>query len=709
MVLAKIKELIFGLLGFFGVLGFISSVFFIPTKGTFQFNTNWFSPFFLIISAFAFSLFLWLRSRESTVNSDAKVKQKSRFLFLGILILQILVVFMFKIPVGSDDLRVKTQAYALMNNNLIPWTDYFTKFPNNVNTSIVYSWILKGLSILFPGKLDVAVPILLILLLDGALFLLLTVIEKKKGVKSGLIFLMISFPLLPLYMMMLSFYTDGLVVSFAIYAIFFFHKYTDFSEENLRWFFFAIACIFLAIGFFIKPNIVLMLIALVVASLLSFRRGDLTKGNLQEALIRILIIAAVVFVEVVSSASIQKSYRFTKNPEVQQSSIEFVLMGIKPGTDGQLDANDMGDAAQFTNIKSLAKRQKAEEKVISERIDQMGPTGLIEHFWRKFNFVFGRGTMDADSSGLQATHPWVQSRLSVFMFLWDNVTQVSYIIVMLGLAIFGLTEIKRKSSFVNLFVSLSCLGVILFHTFIWEAESRYAFIVLPFMLFLSAQGLARLFELLDDHASGISFGVRRNICGTLLVALGIVAIATSYPLLSIQYSSKIHAAQEPGLTFNQPTPFEIKAHGKAYQTFKASRDFNQVSLYAQELLTEGVSTSIIDLSSQRTIHADNKNISNDGWRNFLSIPIQGHAGKYSIRINNNTNRALKIFSVNYSPDYPLSSGSLKGSNQKGYYLAFDAGTNTGQKSLLKPYQLLLLTLLVLAYCWLAISRVRKME
>lgn len=674
------------LLVFFATLFVIAAVFFIPTTNVFEFNTHWFSPALLLLAVVAMVIFL----RYLYVHVKWNTKLADATIFLVIVTIQIVISRLMFVGLTSDDLRVKAQAFSLAGGSH-SWDDYFYMFPNNVNVSIVYSWCIRLFRFFFSAHVDRYVALFLFILADAAIFLGYRSVKMLSPYKkTGTLFLLLAACFLPFYTYPLNFYTDPLMFFFPVLSFYLFLKSRNSTTRVKRVLFFLGTIVALCVGYFIKSNVVVIIFALVLA--LTFGYFDSKKASkVWPKLFIRLGIVVVMFIGILGVSSfVQKANNFENIPQKEIPSTAWIYMSLNPETDGQTN----GDLYQFQNIKSMAERKVQIRRAIKKRVKMLGPAGLINHFWRKLTYMFSRGVMDSDEPGLQGfSHNIIFKRIQHVMFWLANFTQVVYVLTLVGFLAFA---IYLRSSRVlkghTAFATLSILGIMSFHVLFWESEARYAFIILMFLIMLGSIGLSALFE--DKQINRNSFINKKGIKEVEaigVIALALVAFATTEPLTKVEINQEMPVAQQTGLTYALRKPFIIHAGRVAQQTFSANGKFSKVYLNSELFKTNKLRVSIFDRSRKKI--TDMKVLPSNDTKTI--VEIKGHPGVYDIQIKNLTNTSIDLWGVNYSPYYALTPESLKNGSQEGYYLAFKAFSE--RKQLLLSTRLLsFITFLCLA-------------
>lgn len=669
-----------GILSFFSLLFFLTSLFFIQKDNVFVVNSNWFSPAMLLLMAitmFTLLHFIYVHLEEKAKLIDATI-------FSLIILAQIITAKFLSIGLTTDNLRVKSQAFSLANNNY-NWSNYFYFFPNNVNASIIYSWIIRFFKIISYKHADQLTTLLLFFLADAAIFIGYKIVKMLSNHRNaGTVFLLLTACFLPFYFYPLNFYTDSLMFFFPILSFYSFLKSIRPSSQVNQLIFFSVATVSLGIGCLIKTNVAIIFFAFILTSILTCLNSQKRVNRWQYLSIRLGIITIVLVSIFFLNSSMKRANGFENNLQREIPSTAWIYMSLNPNSDGQTNT----DLYQFGNIKSMTERKIQVRHGIKERIMDLGPSGLINHFWRKFLFMFSTGVMNSDDGGLQALpHNKISEHLSQIVFLLANVTQVAYILILFGFSSFSIhLKCKHVLCDKTMFATLSILGIMTFHVLFWESEGRYAFIILMFLIILGAIGLSDIFEEQKKHAlKGIENNKKIKVL--IIGVIALVAISTSQPLTRVQINEEIPVAQQVGFPYALKTPLFVKAGRTTRQEFYSHNTFSKISLDSNILQSKKIKVYIFDDLDKKNIYV--KSPKSDGVKTI--IPIAGHAGRYEIKIKNVSKDKIAIWDVNYSPDYSLAPDGLQSKNQRGYYLPFKAFYE--KKEILLSKQLLWLIML----------------
>ncbi|WP_421017338.1 glycosyltransferase family protein [Furfurilactobacillus cerevisiae] len=570
------------------------------------------------------------------------------------------------IPITTDDLRVKAQAYLLAFGDK-KWPEYFHMFPNNVNVTIVYSWLIRIFQKISPHHVNDLIVIFLFLLMDIAIlssYRCIVLLTHRGSV--GTLFLLVMIFFLPVYLYAFFFYTDPLMVVFPAIAFYFLLKSKLTKQTHTKWTMFVLSVISLGVGYVLKPNVVIIVVALIVFCFVSFFEDGSSAKKMLTLSIQIFILLFVFAGFKFSSNAMQSANGFNRSVQKEVPSSAFIYMSLDPNSSGQIT----GDLFKYQNIRSVREKKVSSNKDIKKRLNTLGVDGITNHWWKKLVHTFGSGVMGSDLPSLSAIgHVRVASHLHQILFWLANLNQVVYIIILFGIVFFAVSEFASPTDIgkKSLFAALSILGIISFHVLIWEAESRYSFIVMFFMIILGTIGLSKSFEKYD--AVKLKALKAKTFCALSVCAIALVGFSTSQPLTKINNTESVITALQSGLSSSQDKQYVLSPKQTVEQRFSATNYFSTVSISSEVFNDPRVRVQIIDEEKHTSVTVKSNQFNSAS----SSVPINGHPGHFRIRITNMTNKTIKMSGLNYTPHFKASSGTnLEDDLHPGHSVPFNA-------------------------------------
>ncbi|QFR65627.1 hypothetical protein LROSRS0_0969 [Furfurilactobacillus rossiae] len=637
-------------------------------------------------------MFIILKSLYSLLITHLNViKYVNLFLFAMIFLVQGFVSKYLTVALTTDDLRIKSQAFSLAAGSKI-WDSYFYQFPNNVNVTVVYSWLIRLFQSFHVQHVSLMIVLTLFLMTDLAIFVTYKSVKLVANKEiSGTFFLIFIAGFFPIYTYALNFYTDPLVILFPALGFYWLLKQEKTDKIWSKSIYFVLAVFSLCVGYLIKPNVIIIILALIIAIFINFfqtRRSWIL--NLSQLGLVLLICTGFVLL----SNQIKSVNQFHNNSQEQVPSSAFIYMALNPTTDGQISS----EMYKFQNIKSVSKRDEKINVAIQKRLVKMNGGGILAHFWRKFVFTFSRGVVDGDGPNLQSVHHTKISRnLKQFAFWGTNLTQVLYVITLVGMFFFASNPKRLHESWTTLIAVLSILGVIAFHTVLWEAEARYAFLILLFILTLGSVGIVEVFAKMNANNNSL-FNYHRSFFNTVICAVALVGFTTSWSLTNNKITNQNVVAQQSGIAYGLKQTFLLKGGQNATQNFTATNSFSMFKIPMQIFSNKKIKVFLVDKTQNSYVEMQQNIINGNVINN-----VNGHAGRYQIKILNSGKQTVRVDSLNFSPHYSLSSGGyLNNGHQIGFYLPFSSYSES-EYTLIQPWILSIITILGLLIALIQIN------
>lgn len=392
---------------------------------------------------------------------------------------------------------------------------YFTYYPNNVFLVYLFSFILKVNSAIgvFPENNGIfAIIALQCMLFAATAYLVYSVcyeLTKKKS--ASLLAFIVFFLLVGLSPWVMIPYSDAMGLIFPI-LIFRIYQLSCVAKGRVMpvalW---CINALVAFIGFKIKPQLVIMFIALIIVEVLRtvfIRRKNLKV--LKKGLINI-VACLLVFVIAIAAFSIfsatQSAIGLYKEDEI--GFPHFLMMGLNRETDGVYLYDDVLFSLSF---ETKAERDRENIRVAFERIREMGFFGLIDHTVRKSLVNFGDGSFAWGVEGYffkeilpepnGSVAPWLRS----FYYedgenyrLFEDSMQAIWLAVLMfsGTVALYIVRNKGKKGLEASVLTLSLIGLSLFET-LFEARARYLLTYAPIFIICAIIGLFTLIKIINE-------------------------------------------------------------------------------------------------------------------------------------------------------------------------------------------------------------------
>lgn len=401
-------------------------------------------------------------------------------------------------------------------------TAYFSNHPNNLLLVWIYLTVLRFMG-LFGIDSVLALVVFQCLLSSLAAFIFYSILSDMTGdpVTSylGLLLYEVWIVLSPWFIIT---YSDEVGIIFPLLILRLYQKMDTERSGTVRLIFLCgMLSVLAAAGYFIKPQIVISFIAVVLLYISDIKMKTLKTRAVfliscaAFTLIFALIIKAVIIPSIGIKTDSSRSFGMT----------HYFMMGLNEKTDGVYSDED----TLFTDsFDSPEEKRRADMKLAEERIDTYGPWGLIDHSKRKTLVNYSDGLFawgvdgrffDGRTSEDFGSFPRTGMTDLIWSFImpdgadhgkYSSFMQMIWItLLMLGLlgGIAACVFIFRKDketaeSDVIFAVMLSLTGLFVFEL-LFEAKARYLIIYLPYFLISAVYGTHAVTAYITHHTKKI--------------------------------------------------------------------------------------------------------------------------------------------------------------------------------------------------------------
>ncbi|MDP4144984.1 MAG: hypothetical protein Q8936_10965 [Bacillota bacterium] len=372
---------------------------------------------------------------------------------------------------------------------------YFSRYPNNITLTWIYLVIIKvsaKLGIVNIGNGLGAIIILNCFISSLSSFLTYKSVEKltNKGwaVFSWILYLL----LLGTSSWILITYSDPFALFLPILIFFIYTRDLKDKYSLAKWFAIGIFSFF---GYHIKPQVIIILIAIMIIELVRF----LFLSNIEKKRKCIImgILLFTLFLSNISYQAITKYNGFNLDKEDAFGMSHFVMMGLNVKTDGAYSGDDIAYSASF---KTSSERERANIEAIKERLNNFSAINYIKFISKKILVNYGDGTFawGAEGNFYAELYPdknsWLSPMLKSFFYsgrknyiktsTLEQSIWVGTIVSMLGIILIKRNQMNKEIAV----LMLSILGLTAFEL-LFEARARYLFIYAPIYISLSTVGL----------------------------------------------------------------------------------------------------------------------------------------------------------------------------------------------------------------------------
>ncbi|MBO4912020.1 MAG: hypothetical protein J5504_04775 [Butyrivibrio sp.] len=476
----------------------------IPYNDYFKRNLG-LSNFFLMLLGIIFLSFLYWCIDHCSFHVS---KAKSVVIFAVLFIVQVIISFCAMYETGWDAETVTGDAYNLaMGNTIDP--GYYSHYTNNMLGMVFYSKLFSGgvkLGLSNFVKASGACVLFNCCIYFYAGLLLADCIYRLTCNKKASIFgFLICYVFICISPWNFVLYTDSLGIIFPIFTLW---VYLTFKENTLRgtvlkW----IALLFIStIGFYIKAESLIMLIAIVIAHSIHVFIDSEASAMIYKLVPIVLTLVLVIPAFRLSSNSVVKIFEKETGVEYDQeksfSMLHWLMIGMNVESDGTFNGEDDTFSHYITDRNERVSQNK---KVIKERLKEMGPKGFCELMIHKLilnyndgsfgNGLDGEGFIVDSFSEDTAVNSWIR-----FFYRPDRQGFYAYLIfaqmLWLGILFFSLF---MRNSMNSQPIMLSIIGLTAF-VMLFEAQPRYLVVFAPIYVITGVLGICEFMNIVREYS-----------------------------------------------------------------------------------------------------------------------------------------------------------------------------------------------------------------
>lgn len=447
------------------------------------------------------------------VTLIAKISHKYHYfvrLLLWLLIISVVAGALIYQPYAPvyDSMAVNVQVYRLLQPESgagALWSHYFSTFPNNVPITVFLFWLDSP----FKSIVHHFDDLLLLHAIFGQLLLLFSIYHLAKiidvifGKRVGNTFLLFCL-FMPTYLMQFTqiAYSDTFALPFLIVGVIFAiaifdhqaqHKYAHMESnywlttKNI-----ILSALFLAISIFLRPNVIVVILALSIILIIFYAR--------QWRLMLALICALAVFsfsTKAVANVTLSETHYQKVQDKNSQMPIEswFLTAYYLGGRSGN-EINAITDKYHNYDQRKAYIREKLFEKFAALKL-----TGIIRTWHNKINVLFGIKTdfgmqyfnSFRKKSDVQAQKKYLKiyHQLTPKMIHLSTITVLTAVLSLFMLPIYYLFknngDLKNEQQrYAMSMLLMTFEALTLFYVLFWEVQEHYIYMMLPFLLAIGA-------------------------------------------------------------------------------------------------------------------------------------------------------------------------------------------------------------------------------
>lgn len=579
---------------------------------------------------------------------DASLSEKTvtriiTLIFIAIMIVQLLVIRFLPTSVYHDPFRVLVQAEQLSHGNL-SWNDslYFWRFPNNVSLTVLLSYWLKLTNFLHMDTYW-GIHLLSFILLDIFIFAILRSVRRLSHQHGAALLAAMFFLVSPFaYTYYLQVFYSDLPTLLCLAIVF--NVLIGWSSFNrTKKIVTGIGLVLsVIVGEVVKPNLIVLLVAVSLVGI-----WLLIKNRQQLKMIKMpLILIVLGFVLAVpTAAGLKSAGHFKNNNEYAFPTAHWIWMSYNPRTTGRYSFSDV---QTLSSIQGKQAKQEYLKKALPERLEQLGPRGIIKRWFVKASILLNVSFMPNAYSGGFIAAPKLYQKFEL------QLSAIGMIVMRIGFTLLYAETFFRclrlwKRRFQStddpriMLTILTALGYLAFHTLLWETESRYGQVMVPLLgILCSIPSLAL------ESERRIRQRTKREGWFTLGAIVAALAAFVTAPTL---YSARGHyvAEQQSQLSLQ----FDAKKTKiRPYDTLSQQVKLNHTARHFDVSLNPAAEFSGVLINEQTHQHYELKRT-----YNALTLKRTLPEGMYRIQLRNDLQRSqsvliTKTMSYRLAP-YPL--------------------------------------------------------
>lgn len=392
---------------------------------------------------------------------------------------------------GVDDFDMYLQAGYLSKDLATEWASYFQWAPQNMAATFVFAVIIRLFSAFSSIPASFFVNAFSFICIDIAIFCGFLIVRKYKNSKRvANSYFILSVCFMPLYILPLIMYTDVPSLTLLSIGMLAVYSIDDNKKIYVKMLLFLLGAICFALSAVIKMN---SLIAIIALSLFIIFNGNY---RIKKRVLYLLCIVPIFFI-------------FSTQGKIQNENIDmhsslrfpysyWVGVGFNNQTDGTVYKDGIDTWVTTGVYGTYKEKDEYNKNYVKESIKKLGPLGLLNLWEKKINVQWSLGAMGINDRGYRVTREYNK----IYSYIYGDqrefiltFSQIIYILMLIGYVVYSSIAwksgvISQKDNFMFLFV----IGIVCFHTFIWEVQERYSFLAVIALLVLGSVGLTSVID-----------------------------------------------------------------------------------------------------------------------------------------------------------------------------------------------------------------------
>lgn len=380
-------------------------------------------------------------------------------------------------------------------------SSYFSKYSNNLFLVSFYALVLKinSMAGIFTGRAEVF-PLLIIncafstlscVLIFGTLRRLI----DEKSAFFGFLLGIGSFGLSPWAAVP---YSDSVGLIFPILILYIYIRPACGRVKSVcRYFLITMLSV---IGYMIKPQIAVMLIAIILMEFVYAFKDKSKKLIIKKGIILVMGIAVSLTVFKCADFIYEKE-GFVLNKELSIGMTHFLKMGLNESTNGVYSREDVDVS---TGIVTRKERNRVNFDICKDRLEAFGVKGYLGHLWKKILVNYNDGTFAWGVEGghfkkiYKAPDNKAAPLLRSIYYMdgknhikWGTYAQAVWLLILLLCFCAGLGRVNDDNQKIYSVIFLAIIGLTAFEL-LFEARARYLYTYVPVYCILAGIGAKKI-------------------------------------------------------------------------------------------------------------------------------------------------------------------------------------------------------------------------
>ena len=442
-------------------------------------------PLVLILFSVALMLFIFAIFKLINKCNDKKLTIITIAIFAVIVIGQAFFAFKFDFHFITDSFMVNDQALAIAKgfHNYIDTNNSYFYYISNNNFIVLFLAVIYKILVAF-GITDYVSVLSFFnaILIDVSIFLIYKTIRlcfnKTVATKYMVLSLLNPMNYFIIYWVYTATFSMPLTAAVVYLSVSIWKSRGNNDIKN--YIKIGLIALIAVVGFFMRPTVLIPLIAAALCFILFIK---IRKKNFKQVGISVLVF---IVVGVISYASINKVvYSFVPDKSGYFPITHYIVLGLS--NDGKYSDDIVRDTIKY---KTNEERRNYHIKQIQKILKERGFTGITKLYLNK-----AEATWTEDSGAYVGLTKAVENEGTLYNHVFgdkcDYVSvycQIFRILTLLFAAIMALFQLIRKKYDINILISVTILGAIVFYM-IWEAKAVYSVPFIPILLMMTCFGM----------------------------------------------------------------------------------------------------------------------------------------------------------------------------------------------------------------------------